>query len=130
MELVRPPPPPLVLRRKEPIVLREFTLEELRNYNGATLKDPIYIAISGKVFDVSRGRNFYGPGMAPRTLLYRHVRLFTEDWTRAGVLSCGRRAVRYLCWPRCESRHGKELVRPVHGTKPAQQLYATTFWRS
>ena len=61
-ELVRPPPPPLVPRPREPTLLRGFTLDELRSYNGATLKDPIYMAISGSIYDVSRGRTFYGPG--------------------------------------------------------------------
>eukprot|EP00871_Galdieria_phlegrea_P004292 jgi/Galph1/4864/GphlegSOOS_G3573.1 len=44
-----------------------FTLEELRQYNGENGR-PIYIAVQGPfdqapvVFDVSRGRDFYGPG--------------------------------------------------------------------
>ena len=61
-ELVRPPLPPLVPRPREATVVRAFTLDELRAYNGATAKDPIYMAVRGRVYDVSRGRNFYGPG--------------------------------------------------------------------
>ncbi|XP_066913673.1 membrane-associated progesterone receptor component 2-like [Clytia hemisphaerica] len=39
---------------------RDFTLEELKPYNG--VDDPrILIAVNGKVFDVSRGHNNYGP---------------------------------------------------------------------
>ncbi|NXT00320.1 PGRC1 protein, partial [Jacana jacana] len=39
---------------------RDFTLEQLRPYDG--VKDPrILMAINGKVFDVTRARNFYGP---------------------------------------------------------------------
>lgn len=42
---------------------RDFTLAELQEYDG--LKNPrILMAISGKVFDVTRGKKFYGPGMA------------------------------------------------------------------
>ncbi|CAM5140860.1 unnamed protein product [Eretmochelys imbricata] len=48
------PPPPPKLRR------RDFTLAQLRPYDG--VQDPrILMAISGKVFDVSRARKFYGP---------------------------------------------------------------------
>ena len=45
-----------------PMEKRDFTLEELRPYNG---KDNarILVAVNGKVFDVTSGRSFYGPGM-------------------------------------------------------------------
>lgn len=40
---------------------RDFTLEELKEYDG--VKNPrILMAVSGKVFDVTRGKKFYGPG--------------------------------------------------------------------
>ncbi len=40
---------------------RDFTLAELQEYDG--LKNPrILMAVSGKVFDVTRGKKFYGPG--------------------------------------------------------------------
>ncbi|RHY83928.1 hypothetical protein DYB26_008883, partial [Aphanomyces astaci] len=38
-----------------------FTLDKLRAFNGEGDK-PIYIAIKGVVYDVSRKRDFYGPG--------------------------------------------------------------------
>ncbi|NXV78463.1 PGRC1 protein, partial [Atlantisia rogersi] len=48
-----PPPPPKMKRR-------DFTLAELRTYDG--VRDPrILMAINGKVFDVTRGKKFYGP---------------------------------------------------------------------
>nr|XP_056715554.1 membrane-associated progesterone receptor component 1 [Euleptes europaea] len=48
-----PPPPPKLQRR-------DFTPAQLRPYDG--VQDPrILMAINGKVFDVSRGRKFYGP---------------------------------------------------------------------
>uniref|UniRef100_A0A8C7E0K7 Membrane-associated progesterone receptor component 1 n=1 Tax=Naja naja TaxID=35670 RepID=A0A8C7E0K7_NAJNA len=48
-----PPPLPKLKRR-------DFTLAQLRPFDGLT--DPrILMAINGKVFDVSRGRKFYGP---------------------------------------------------------------------
>lgn len=40
---------------------RDFTLAELKPYDG--LQNPrILMAINGKVFDVTRGKKFYGPG--------------------------------------------------------------------
>jgi len=39
----------------------ELTLEELKKFNGTDKSLPIYLAIKGTVFDVSKGRQFYGP---------------------------------------------------------------------
>lgn len=41
-------------------VFRTFTPHTLLPYNGTGGK-PIYFAVRGRVFDVSAGRNFYGP---------------------------------------------------------------------
>jgi membrane-associated progesterone receptor component len=49
-----PKPPPAV-------VFRVFTPPELAVNNGTAGK-PIYFAVRGRVFDVSPGANFYGPG--------------------------------------------------------------------
>ncbi|KAJ4834338.1 Bifunctional protein GlmU [Turnera subulata] len=40
----------------------EFTASQLREYNGTDPSKPIYVAIKGRVFDVSTGKTFYGPG--------------------------------------------------------------------
>lgn len=40
---------------------RDFTLSELKPYDGE--QNPrILMAVNGKVFDVTRGKKFYGPG--------------------------------------------------------------------
>ncbi|KAJ3041679.1 hypothetical protein HK097_002205 [Rhizophlyctis rosea] len=51
-------PPPV---HPEVIELREFTPKELAHYDGKEDK-PIFIGVNGRVYDVSRGRGFYGPG--------------------------------------------------------------------
>eukprot|EP00252_Welwitschia_mirabilis_P002851 TRINITY_DN1286_c0_g1_i1.p1 TRINITY_DN1286_c0_g1~~TRINITY_DN1286_c0_g1_i1.p1 ORF type:complete len:103 (-),score=14.16 TRINITY_DN1286_c0_g1_i1:197-505(-) len=41
---------------------KQFSVEELRQYDGSDPSKPIYVAIKGRVFDVSSAKNFYGPG--------------------------------------------------------------------
>ncbi len=41
---------------------RDYTLAELRTFDGSDPERPILMAVRGKVFDVTRGREFYGPG--------------------------------------------------------------------
>ncbi|KAK3151477.1 hypothetical protein QOZ80_3AG0246390 [Eleusine coracana subsp. coracana] len=45
----------------DPVEVGEVTLEQLRAYDGKDPAKQILIAISGQVYDVSRGRLFYGP---------------------------------------------------------------------
>ncbi|AEO55039.1 hypothetical protein MYCTH_2314092 [Thermothelomyces thermophilus ATCC 42464] len=58
---LRPTPPPQLPKEEPAIVFRTFTPRTLLPYNGEDGK-PVYLAVRGRVFDVSRGRNFYGPG--------------------------------------------------------------------
>lgn len=50
-----PPPMP-------PMKKRDFTLEELKEYDGVKGEGRVLIAVNGNVFDVTRGKTFYGPG--------------------------------------------------------------------
>ena len=43
-------------------VTRLFTAEELAEHSGVDASKPVYIALLGHVFDVSKGRQHYGPG--------------------------------------------------------------------
>ena len=45
---------------------RDFTLEELREFDGSDPSKPILVALNGTVYDVTRSKNMYGPGE------YRH----------------------------------------------------------
>ena len=60
----------------------------------------ILLAINGVVFDVTAGRNFYGPSQCPSSLL----------WCLYLIL--GRWNVWKLCWPRRIARNGEAVVRP------------------
>jgi len=51
-----PVPPALPKLRKD------FTVAELKQYDGNGPDGRILVAVNGKVFDVTKGRRFYGPG--------------------------------------------------------------------
>ncbi|XP_057959604.1 probable steroid-binding protein 3 [Malania oleifera] len=40
----------------------EFTADQLKQYDGSDPSKPIYMAVKERVFDVTNGRSFYGPG--------------------------------------------------------------------
>ncbi|KAL3699914.1 hypothetical protein R1sor_017936 [Riccia sorocarpa] len=51
---MEPPPPP--------VQIGTITEEELRAYDGTDPEKPLLMAIKAQIYDVSRGRAFYGPG--------------------------------------------------------------------
>ncbi|KAI1381682.1 cytochrome b5 [Hypoxylon crocopeplum] len=60
--LLYKPSPPAALPREPPaVVFKTFTPNTLLPYNGLN-NMPVYLAVRGRVFDVTSGRNFYGPG--------------------------------------------------------------------
>lgn len=59
--MLRPSPPPALPREPPATVFRTFNPRTLLPYNG-TDGMPVYLAVRGRVFDVTAGRNFYGPG--------------------------------------------------------------------
>ncbi|KAI6353210.1 hypothetical protein MCOR25_009107 [Pyricularia grisea] len=59
--IFRPTPPPAMPREAPATVFQTFTPPTLINYDGKDGK-PVYLAVRGRVFDVTAGRNFYGPG--------------------------------------------------------------------
>ena len=58
---LRPATPQTIPKAPPPVVFRTFTPPELKPFNGEN-NAPVYLAVRGKVFDVTSGRNFYGPG--------------------------------------------------------------------
>ena len=53
----KPQPPPLPEAAE-----RDYTLAALAQYDGSDPATPLLIGIRGEVYDVTRGRSFYGPG--------------------------------------------------------------------
>ncbi|KAK7384678.1 hypothetical protein VNO78_30379 [Psophocarpus tetragonolobus] len=47
---------------REPVQLGQLTDRQLRAYDGSDPSKPLLMAIKGQIYDVSSGRNFYGPG--------------------------------------------------------------------
>lgn len=58
---LKPSTPQTLPRAPPPTVFRTFTPPSLFPYNGLNGM-PVYLAVRGRVFDVTSGRNFYGPG--------------------------------------------------------------------
>ena len=58
---LRPTPPATLPKGPAPVVFKTYTPRTLLPFNGEN-GQPVYLAVRGKVFDVSPGRNFYGPG--------------------------------------------------------------------
>lgn len=48
--------------------LPQFTLEQLKAYDGSDLSKPIYLALDGSVYDVTPGKEFYQTGGAYHSL--------------------------------------------------------------
>ncbi|XP_053600251.1 membrane-associated progesterone receptor component 1-like [Plodia interpunctella] len=53
---VAPPAPPL------PKIRKDLTVSELKQYDGTQADGRVLLAVNGVIFDVTRGKRFYGPG--------------------------------------------------------------------
>lgn len=45
-----------------PKLRRDFTLEDLKNFDGNQADGRVLLGINGTVYDVTKGKRFYGPG--------------------------------------------------------------------
>merc|ERR1711936_1330031 len=52
-----PPPPPLPRMKK-----KDMTLTELKKYDGSGPDERVCVGVLGKIYDVTKGKRFYGPG--------------------------------------------------------------------
>lgn len=53
-----PPPEPELPKMKK----RDFTIAELKKYDGTQEDGRVLVAVNGNVYDVTKGKRFYGPG--------------------------------------------------------------------
>jgi hypothetical protein len=53
----------LRLGRELPKLKKDFTVQELKAFDGNQEDGRVLVAVNGNVFDVTRGKRFYGPGM-------------------------------------------------------------------
>ena len=58
---MRAPAPAVLPADRPPTVFKTYTPHTLLPFSGEN-DSPVYLAVRGRIFDVSRGRNFYGPG--------------------------------------------------------------------
>lgn len=56
LPVAAPPEPTL------PRLRRDFTVEELKKYDGTGEDGRVLVAVNGNVYDVTKGKRFYGPG--------------------------------------------------------------------
>lgn len=52
-----PAPPPRL-----PKIRKDLTVAELKKYDGTQADGRVLLAVNGVIFDVTRGKRFYGPG--------------------------------------------------------------------
>lgn len=43
----------------------KLTMDQLAEYDGRDASKPLYISVRGKIYDVTAGKTFYGPGGVP-----------------------------------------------------------------
>ncbi|XP_069118634.1 uncharacterized protein [Argopecten irradians] len=60
---------------------KRFTASELRGYDGRDSKKPLLMAVRGVVFDVSEGKDFYGPGAGYHALVGRDASRAIALWS-------------------------------------------------
>jgi len=78
--------PPARVSEGAPNPERIFTLAELRKYDGSDPTGPIYIGTAGKVFDVTGGAGFYGPGGPYGVSRHAHEHREADDRSAVAVL--------------------------------------------
>jgi membrane-associated progesterone receptor component len=61
----KPSPPP---EPEMPKLRKDFTVQELKAFDGTQPDGRVLVAVNGTVYDVTKGKRFYGPGKLPRLI--------------------------------------------------------------
>jgi membrane-associated progesterone receptor component len=69
-------PKPFVPAEPElPKLRRDFTVQELKAFDGKQEDGRVLVAVNGNVYDVTKGKRFYGPGKLVPHLFYYIIAL-------------------------------------------------------
>ena len=80
---------------EEKVIEKPYSLNELREYDGTDDNKPLLLAVNYKVFDVTKGKDFYGKG--DKYYLTSHV--ITCPILQVGVMKLWLVAMRVVHWP-------------------------------
>lgn len=53
---------PVYVEPQLPKLRKDFTVEELKKFDGNQPDGRVLVAVNGNVYDVTKGKRFYGPG--------------------------------------------------------------------
>ena len=94
--------PPIVLTY-QPVMCGDVTLESLSKFDGRDFLKPLYFAVRGKVYDVTKGKDFYGPGRLP-----------SQAYATTAAGSQSPRLLRgwvpHFCWQRSEQGISQDVI--------------------
>lgn len=62
------------------MIFKNYTPLDLLPFDGLGKEGRILMAVNGSIYDVTRGRNFYGPGKAEKK--YGFVKWDSKDWNK------------------------------------------------
>ena len=61
-----PVEPPLPRMKK-----KDLTLKELKKYDGTGKDGRVLVGVLGKIYDVTKGKHFYGPGKIKNEIIFK-----------------------------------------------------------
>ena len=63
-----PVEPPLPRMKK-----KDLTLKELKKYDGTGKDGRVLVGVLGKIYDVTKGKHFYGPGKIKNEIMFKII---------------------------------------------------------
>ena len=93
----------------------DITPEELAKHDGRDPFKPIYFSVQGRVFDVTAGRDFYGPG-APAAALRLLIAPLLDMGRAYGVTDLRKLGwpLQRACSPSCYGKHARSSRYCMH----------------
>lgn len=68
----RQPKPSPMPEPEMPKIRKDFTVQELKAFDGNQPDGRVLVAVNGTIYDVTKGKRFYGPGKWSLTLFCNH----------------------------------------------------------